>query len=520
MRYLVLVLALALACGTLLPAAIASADEGDIEILDVNVESQFPDGVRFAVTARSSEEIDDIRVFFTKASGSGVSAYRPLDFQPGTEVTGESILSTVGGSNYFPPGTLLKFSFEVTDKAGSVLRTPEEDFVYQDNRFEWLSVKSGLITVYYYGEYVEERAKIVLDAAEKAMDRMLPILGIAPTEELRVVSYNNYRHMSTALPFRSQTVREQLQTQGMAFSEERVLLVHGFDSTIQGTASHEFTHLLVAEAAGRAKSLVPAWLNEGLDEFGNIDPTDDYEAAQQYGIFTRRLKPLWYLDSFSGTPDDIVIAYGQGRSVVNFMLLRWDPGKMAELFQVLQRTLDIDLALEEVYGLDQYGLDTEWRLAIGIEPLPSPEELRLQLEEQPPAELATVQAPEAAPLVDPTPEQGEAPAPAPEVNPSPTASAGDAGESEPAGQVAAGDAGDAQESEAAAQPAAGGCNSPAHSAGPTPLGLGGLLLMAAPLGLLSLRMLRRGTVRRNEATCGPVAEDAMGLKNVETEQAG
>ena len=180
--------------------------------------------------------------------------------------------------------------------------------------------------------------------------------------------------MSSALPFRSQAVREQLQTQGMAFSTERVLLVHGFDATVKGTVSHEFTHLLVAEAAGRAYAQVPAWLNEGLAEYGNIDPTDNYDGALRYGIFTRRLKPLWYQDAFSGTPDDIIIAYGQGRSVVSYMIGQYGKEKMVELFQVLRSTLNIDSALQQVYGFDQYGLDTEWREAIGIDPLPPPEE--------------------------------------------------------------------------------------------------------------------------------------------------
>ena len=146
---------------------------------------------------------------------------------------------------------------------------------------------------------------------------MQSFLGIAPVEPLRIVSYNNYRHMSSALPFRSQAVSEGLKTQGMAFSDERVLLVHGFDETVTGTVSHEFTHLLVAEAAGTAISQVPSWLNEGLAEYGNIDPTDDYDAALRYGIFTRRIKPLWYLSSFGGTPEDIIIAYGQGLSLIH-----------------------------------------------------------------------------------------------------------------------------------------------------------------------------------------------------------
>ena len=54
---------------------------------------------------------------------------------------------------------------------------------------------------------------------------------------------------------------------------------------------------------------------------------------------------------------------------------------MAALFPVRQRTLDIDGALLEVYGLDQFGLDSAWRTFMGLEPLPSPDELATQLGE-------------------------------------------------------------------------------------------------------------------------------------------
>jgi len=473
-RYLILIIALGLAAGALLPGYIL-ADEGDIEVVASGAESQFPDGVKFTITARSSEEIDDIRVFIRKAAQRGVSAYRTVEFEPGIQVEGESMLASGGSAGYFPPGTRIQFSFEIRDKAGAVFRTPEEEFVYEDNRFEWLTVEKDLITVYYYGEYVEERAKTVLEAAEKSMERMVPVLGITPTDPLQIVAYNNYRHMSAALPFRSQAVTEQLQTQGMAFSNERVLLVHAFDATVAGTVSHEFTHLLITEAAGRASSQVPAWLSEGLAEYGNIDPTDSYDAALRYGIYTRRLRPLWYQDSFGGTPDDIIIAYGQGRSVVKFMIVKFGIEKMSELFRVIQKTLDIDLALQQVYGLDQFGLDTEWRLAIGIEPLPSPEELEQRLlgaeqtepKTEPEAELeAEIEA-----ASESEPEATSAPQPSPTATPAATPSA-------------------SLEDEGLRPSSPGGCNSPVHGGG-APLGLGSLLLLGVPLALLSFQSWRR-----------------------------
>ena len=435
---------------------VVHADKGNIQVSEAKAESQFPDGIKFSVSADSVDGIDDIRVFFSKVDQQGRSAYRSVDFEPGSSVVGESLLPSGSGGDYFPPGTKIEYSFEVRDKAGGVLRTDSQEFVYQDNRFDWRTVTEGLITVYYYGEYVEDRAVTVLEAAKENLEKMLPVLGIAPTEPLRIVSYNNYRHMSSALPFRSQAVSEGLQTQGMAFSDERVLLVHGFDPTVTGTVSHEFTHLLVGEAAGPALSQVPSWLNEGLAEYGNIDPTDDYDAALRYGIFTRRIKPLWYQGAFVGTPEDIIIAYGQGRSVVNYMIDNYGQERMAALFPVLQRTLDIDQALLEVYGFDQYGLDSAWRETIGLEPLPSPEELEAQAKEG-------IVEPEPAPI-EPSAEDAD------ETWEEQVANAGEG------------------EEETDAKSSSPGCSAPASSSGSS---MGMLLLIGAPLGLVALPRLRR-----------------------------
>ncbi|MBC8279657.1 MAG: hypothetical protein H8E48_02620 [Chloroflexi bacterium] len=449
---------------------VTRADEGNIKVVEAKAESQFPDGIKFSIVANSVDVIDDIRVFFSKVDQQGRSAYRSFDFESGESVTGESILPSGSGGEYFPPGTKIEYSFEVRDKAGSVVRTEPKDFVYEDNRFEWETVVEDLITVYYYGEYVRDRAEIVLEAAKQNLEKMLPVLGIAPTEPLRIVSYNNYRHMSSALPFRSQAVSEGLQTQGMAFGNERVLLVHGFDPTVTGTVSHEFTHLLVSEAAGPAISQVPSWLNEGLAEYGNIDPTDDYDAALRYGIFTRRIKPLWYLNAFGGTPEDIIIAYGQGRSVVQYMLDTWGQERMSALFPVLQETLDIDQALLEVYGLDQYGIDSAWRTFMGLETLPSPDELESQLGDSQDGTVAGIEPPDGEATPELIAEATGVPDATPDADKDSAGAAGD-GDEEPEG--------------GSSSP---GCSAPAGNA---PTGVGMLLLLSSPLGLVAFPRLRR-----------------------------
>ena len=132
-------------------SAATQADEGKIKVLEAKAESQFPDGIKFSVFASSADEIDDIRVFFSKVDLQGITAYRSVDFESGNSVVGQTVLPSGSGGDYFPPGTKIEYSFEVRDKAGAVVRTQSQEFVYQDNRFEWDTVVEDLITVYYYG---------------------------------------------------------------------------------------------------------------------------------------------------------------------------------------------------------------------------------------------------------------------------------------------------------------------------------------------------------------------------------
>ena len=396
-----LLLAAVLGFGT----AVAQGEE--LAILSESVESQFPDGVVFKLTASGPDSIEDVRVFL-KTLGGETSSYGRLDVTSGTLVSGEYFLGTSTGVQHIPPGTLIRYHFELRDSAGRVLRTPAKEFLYEDSRFEWLHVSEDNITVYYYGgaisEFIKKRAEIVLDAAMEALDVMEPVLGIQVEEPIRLVLYSNYRDMNAALPFRSQAVRQDLVTQGQAWPNERVLLVLGTDSSVAGITSHEIVHILVSEASGLGYGLVPTWLNEGLAEYGNIDKTDSYTQALIMGIYTRQVKPLSYLSAFGGEPEDIVIAYGQSRSVVSYLIAIYGEEKMAELMVALQSMRSVDEALLSVYGFDQHGLDSQWRTAIGLEPFPAPDELEEALRQTPTPE-ATPASQVAAPAPEATPEE-------------------------------------------------------------------------------------------------------------------
>ena len=506
MRLLLLALAItisALSFGW--PGAQARADQGDIEVTSLSAESHYPNGMTFHVSARSSAEIDEVRVYFRKTGRVTAGAYREVEFQTtnpdssgtipgdlktGLSINGEATLVTGLGGGYIPPATEITYSFEIRDESGSVYRTPDIVAVYNNSSFAWESLTSGSITVLHYGAGSREKAQLVLEAAAESLKRMAPVLGFDPTEPVRIVAYRGPLDLLQALPFRMQAIQGQVRTEGMAFADERVVLIDGFGPNYRGIISHEITHLEVAEMTGRAHNRVPGWLSEGLAEYGNIDPATEYTLALNRGIRGDRLSPLSQLRFSSGSGEDIVRAYGQGLSVVEYLVDNFGESKVAELMAEIQGSLDIDEALESVYGFNQYGLDTAWRLSKGLNPFPEPEQRSSIRDLLPTITPSPAPPPTISPTHAPVPTQEPTIAPTSTATPLPTATAlppvinpssnAPVGDEVPSGDSRGGDSEDT--------PISPGCYSPhPGNYGAFSGDLSFLAILGLPLAMLAIR---------------------------------
>ena len=170
---------LLLAILTAAPAAAAPNQQTpqEITVTDERVESIFPDGVRFHLAATGPDEIDDIRVYFKLLGQTNQSAYRAMEFDPGTSISGEAILHSGSRGEHIPPGTRVEYSFEIRDTAGRSLRTDDQVYVYLDHSFDWGTKSDGSITVYYNDEIIEGRAERILETATETLEHMGPSWG-------------------------------------------------------------------------------------------------------------------------------------------------------------------------------------------------------------------------------------------------------------------------------------------------------------------------------------------------------
>jgi hypothetical protein len=307
---------------------------------------------------------------------------------------------------------------------------------------------------------------------------------------IRVTMYNNVKEMLEALPPGSSTVRSELVTEGQAFSEVSTVMVLGGGRLSLGTASHELTHILTHRAGDSVFRGLPSWLDEGLAEYGNVDPGFSYDVALEFAIGTNRLIPVVFTQTLPGVPEDVIIYYGQSRSIVRYMIEKYGANKMRDLMVTLKKGTDMDEALTEVYGVDRLGLYQAWLKSVGappyepptegaVRPTPIPWPTVLPFSLTPQAEAEAIETFEQTPT--PAPTQAQA---AEEASPTP----------EPVAPVeATAETISAQPQAATPTPAPaspGGCSAPAQGNGPIEVSSAALLVGLA--GVAVWRRKRKG----------------------------
>ena len=346
----------------------AGADvSGAVTVRSWSLTSEFPEGFRVQLVASSDQDIETmaIRVRIGRHTRTG---YDYLDMTRGDgSLEGELLWRTNTAASYIPPGTVITYSFEFVDTDGRRYETDKAEFVYHDPRFVWKEISSGPITVAYHGGS-EWRAREILDTMLLTLDRMAPLLGADRDEPIRVTVYDSWNEMRRAIPPATAAFDRHLITEGQAFTTVGTLLVLGSRSAA-GTASHEMTHIIVHRAGEGVARKVPPWLHEGLAEYGNVDPGRSYDDALRRGIRQDRLLPITHMGSLPGKANDVLLFYGQSKSLVRMMIDDFGTERMRDFMALYKSGESMDDALTGTYGLGRVALEDRWRASVGASPL-------------------------------------------------------------------------------------------------------------------------------------------------------
>ena len=350
--------------------AILNADTGsDIEIQTIRAEVDFPNKITFLFDAITEKKIQDIKVNFKTGDRKSLQ-YGYMDFETfeDNKVSGRMDFRISNQGGYIPPGSHIDWHIVVYFDDGTQYVSDNYDFIVLDTRFDdWEFVEGDFMRVYY--RFSKSRAEKLLDECEEMMLDMVPIIDMSSSsgyQKINMTLYNNYAEMLEAIQLKSKTSSRELVTAGQAFDESSVVIVLAGKNDI-GTATHEIMHILLGRKTEGSINL-PLWLNEGLAEYANRDKTVNYDLYLEWAIGTNQLKPLSQLRTFPGDPKLTLVAYGQSRSVINYMIENFGQGTMNLLLTNISKGKTLDEALENSYGFDTQELDSQWRKSIGAGP--------------------------------------------------------------------------------------------------------------------------------------------------------
>jgi len=369
-RNLRLVLILLVFAATLMVAYPVAA-QAKPAVSDAGVENHFPDGMIFKVSAGSDSPIQKIRLRYTILP-DGTAASGEAKFEPSTSV---STSFTLAGKDppriYLPPGTTIQYYWQVTDAGGNTATTEQATFVNDDVRFDWKTLESNGVVVYYYSGSQDD-AEAMLTVASEKIASMSKLLGASIGFPVKVWIYRSVSDMKPALQFRSETYEQSTITAGVRVATDTVLVLGNasFD-----TLRHELTHVVTAAAGEGPFASLPFWLDEGTAVYAESNP-GAFGQALQRAIDRGSVFSIRSITSPQGDPDKVALSYGQSWSLVSYLVETYGGQEFAQLFAEIKGGKTIDQALKAVYGFDQDGLENEWRASQGLPPreTPSPPE--------------------------------------------------------------------------------------------------------------------------------------------------
>ncbi|MCK4243147.1 MAG: peptidase MA domain-containing protein, partial [Dehalococcoidia bacterium] len=368
MKRLCLLLIIAIALLVALPG-VALAQEG-ITVISSSTVTMFPNGITFNLEAESDSEINNINLEYriNRLSLIPVNCRVDVDFTPGVRVAASwtwNMLETGG----LPPGTEVEYRWLIEDASGHRIETSPASLKFDDFRYDWNSLTSDGITLYWY-QGGESFAQELMDAAQEALQRLADDTGVSLEQAVSIYIYASYEDLLGALVFPYEW------TGGVAFPDFGIIAIGIFPSDLtwgKRAMAHELSHLVVHQAVFGPYGDLPTWLDEGLAVYAEGEISWDRRSRLDEAISNDALISVRSLSSrFTTDPDEARLSYAESYSLVVFLLDNYGQDKMLQLLDVFKEGSGYDDALIQVYGFDMDGLNELWRASLGLGPQPTP----------------------------------------------------------------------------------------------------------------------------------------------------
>lgn len=330
--------------------------QGKVEIIDHSVEYSFGDEIAFQIEFLSDQPVESITL---SVQAPGLPTFVGAVSTP-AEGIGNFIY--ILSERPLPAFTSITYDYQFFLESGEILESPEYQFTYLDNRFNWQELIEEPFKIYWYeGEIT--LAQEVLDAAVHGQNRTLDLLKQPPdSQPIVIFIYGSESDLQSSL-----STIGQSWVSGYADPARGsvvVALPPAVDQPleIQRLIPHEISHILLYRFMGAEFSYLPAWLNEGFASQVEIYSLPEYDLILERMYAERGLIPFLHLcQGFPVDSELAMLAYAQSDALVDYIQREYGLPGLQSLIYAYDQGVSCERGVEMALGIDLQTLEKDWQ---------------------------------------------------------------------------------------------------------------------------------------------------------------
>ncbi|HEY59045.1 MAG TPA: hypothetical protein G4O04_11050 [Anaerolineae bacterium] len=319
----------------------------------------FGEQIVFSATLRADRPIQQVNLFY-HAQNLPYTLTAPMAL----DEKGQVLYIHDLHQQPLPAFTPLAYWFQVTLDDGQVVVTPPQQFLLEDNRFDWRTLESPPFVVYWYNGDAA-LAQQVMDAAQQALLRLQQQWEAPMPAQVDIYTYGSLDALQSALSAMPTWAAGHADPAlGKIFLALSPGLEQGLEA--QRQVPHELAHVLLYQATQAGYAHLPQWLNEGVASLAELTPNPEYEAVLQEAVARQGLLPLTSLcQGFPPQAGQAMLAYAESASFVRFLYHTYGTAGLRRLIEAYAQGQGCVEAPRSALGKSLPRLEKAWLASLG-----------------------------------------------------------------------------------------------------------------------------------------------------------
>jgi hypothetical protein len=253
------------------------------------------------------------------------------------------------------------YRLELVYQDGVTYRSPDYEFFYADNRFDWQNLSEQNFRVHWTRGDLKF-AQSVLDVAQSGLAHIQMLLDLPTPAQIEIYIYPDTRSLQDTL-----THSDLDWVAGHADPDLGVMVValpSGPEQRLlmEQRIPHELMHIMLYQTVGPGYNQLPIWLIEGLASISELYPNPDYEILLDHARQTESFVPLANLcAAFPRDASNALLAYAESASFTRFLHTNFGASGLMALIDAYTNGLSCERGPQTALGRDLTQLERQWR---------------------------------------------------------------------------------------------------------------------------------------------------------------